>query len=242
MILLVAIVAAITLTHARPSGPEGRRTSRKQVAVRREGPRPHRQDGRGGAGNDPAVPRPAAVRHPVQPGVAGIFINRKNVILLLMCIELMLLAVNFNFIAFSQYLGDLSGPGVRVLHPDGRRRRVRDRPRDPGRAVPRAAQHQRRRPRRDEGLSRGTDSCSPSSLAPLVAAIVAGFFGKRIGRAARTAVTIAGVAMSCALVGQGPAGTCCDGAPVFDGPVYTWLVSDGIRMEVGFLVDRLTRR
>jgi len=41
--------------------------------------------------------------------VAGIFINRKNVILLLMCIELMLLAVNFNFIAFSQHLGDLGG-------------------------------------------------------------------------------------------------------------------------------------
>ena len=41
--------------------------------------------------------------------VAGIFLNRKNVILLLMCIELMLLAVNFNFIAFSYYLGDLSG-------------------------------------------------------------------------------------------------------------------------------------
>ena len=41
--------------------------------------------------------------------VAGIFINRKNVLLLLMCIELMLLAVNFNFIAFSHYLGDLSG-------------------------------------------------------------------------------------------------------------------------------------
>ena len=41
--------------------------------------------------------------------VAGIFINRKNVLLLLMCIELMLLAVNFNFIAFSYYLGDLAG-------------------------------------------------------------------------------------------------------------------------------------
>ena len=40
--------------------------------------------------------------------VAGIFLNRKNVLLLLMCIELMLLAVNFNFIAFSHYLGDLS--------------------------------------------------------------------------------------------------------------------------------------
>ena len=41
--------------------------------------------------------------------VAGIFLNRKNVILLLMCIELMLLAVNFNFIAFSHYLNDLAG-------------------------------------------------------------------------------------------------------------------------------------
>jgi len=41
--------------------------------------------------------------------VAGIFLNRKNVILLLMCIELMLLAVNFNFIAFARHLGDLSG-------------------------------------------------------------------------------------------------------------------------------------
>jgi NADH-quinone oxidoreductase subunit K len=41
--------------------------------------------------------------------VAGIFLNRKNVILLLMCIELMLLAVNFNFIAFSRMLGDTLG-------------------------------------------------------------------------------------------------------------------------------------
>jgi NADH-quinone oxidoreductase subunit K len=36
--------------------------------------------------------------------LAGIFINRKNIIVLLMCIELMLLAVNFNFVAFGQYL------------------------------------------------------------------------------------------------------------------------------------------
>ena len=41
--------------------------------------------------------------------VAGIFINRKNVILLLMCVELLLLAANFNFVAFSRYLGDISG-------------------------------------------------------------------------------------------------------------------------------------
>ena len=41
--------------------------------------------------------------------VAGIFINRKNVIILLMAIELMLLSVNMNFIAFSHYLGDAGG-------------------------------------------------------------------------------------------------------------------------------------
>jgi len=41
--------------------------------------------------------------------VAGIFLNRKNVILLLMCIELMLLAVNFNFVAFSRFLGNIDG-------------------------------------------------------------------------------------------------------------------------------------
>jgi len=41
--------------------------------------------------------------------VAGIFINRKNVILLLMCIELMLLSVNFNFITFSRMLNDELG-------------------------------------------------------------------------------------------------------------------------------------
>ena len=41
--------------------------------------------------------------------VVGIFLNRKNLIVLLMAIELMLLAVNLNFIAFSYYLGDLAG-------------------------------------------------------------------------------------------------------------------------------------
>ncbi len=41
--------------------------------------------------------------------VIGIFLNRKNVIVLLMAIELMLLAVNLNFIAFSHYLGDPAG-------------------------------------------------------------------------------------------------------------------------------------
>jgi len=41
--------------------------------------------------------------------VAGIFLNRKNVLILLMCVELMLLSVNMNFIAFSHFLGDIHG-------------------------------------------------------------------------------------------------------------------------------------
>ncbi len=42
-------------------------------------------------------------------GIFGIFLNRKNVIVILMSIELMLLAINLNFVAFSAYLGDLAG-------------------------------------------------------------------------------------------------------------------------------------
>jgi NADH-quinone oxidoreductase subunit K len=42
-------------------------------------------------------------------GIFGIFVNRKNVIIILMSIELMLLAINLNLVAFSAYLGDLAG-------------------------------------------------------------------------------------------------------------------------------------
>ncbi len=76
-------------------------------------------------------------------------------------------------------------------------------------------------------------------LAPLAASIVAGLFGRQIGRTGAHLLTIAGVALSCALSFQVLRGL-LQGAAAFDGPVYTWLVSDGIRMEVGFLVDRLS--
>jgi NADH-quinone oxidoreductase subunit L len=78
------------------------------------------------------------------------------------------------------------------------------------------------------------------ALAPLAAALIAGLFGKAIGRAGAHSITIAGVGLSCALsfyvlyqilvMGQAP----------FNGTVYTWLVSDGLTMEVGFLIDRLS--
>ncbi len=47
-------------------------------------------------------------------GILGIFLNRKNIIVILMSIELILLAVNINLVAFSTFLGDIVGQGVRI--------------------------------------------------------------------------------------------------------------------------------
>jgi NADH-quinone oxidoreductase subunit L len=77
-------------------------------------------------------------------------------------------------------------------------------------------------------------------LAPLFAAIVAGLFGRWVGRAGAHTVTILGVAVSFALSAYVLKAHVFDGQPTCDGAVYTWLVTDGIRMEVGFLVDHLT--
>lgn len=68
--------------------------------------------------------------------VAGIFLNRKNVIILLMSIELMLLAVNFNFVAFSQFLGDTTEASVCLFYSDRGGGWIRHRPGHPGGAVP----------------------------------------------------------------------------------------------------------
>jgi NADH-quinone oxidoreductase subunit L len=76
-------------------------------------------------------------------------------------------------------------------------------------------------------------------FAPLIAALAAGLAGKFIGRAGAHTATILGVLISCGLsiyvLKQ-----LLDGAPVYNDSLYTWLVSDGINMEVGFLVDRLS--
>ena len=77
-------------------------------------------------------------------------------------------------------------------------------------------------------------------LAPLIGSIIAGVFGRQVGRAGAHRATIIGVAISFLLslvvfnhhvLGDGP---------TFNDTVYTWLVSDGINMEVGFLIDELT--
>src|SRR5579872_459765 len=75
---------------------------------------------------------------------------------------------------------------------------------------------------------------------PLLGALIAGLFGRVIGRAGAHTVTIAGVAVSCALSLYILKQIYFDGVPDYNGTVYTWLVSDGVHIQVGFLIDRLT--
>ena len=127
VLLLVAIIAAIALTLRK------RKDSQLHQSVGagagEEGrPRAHRADETGGrAGTGERDTRrsdlmmefalgPITLGHYLSLGailfalsVIGIFLNRKNLIVLLMAIELMLLAVNLNFVAFSHYLGDMAG-------------------------------------------------------------------------------------------------------------------------------------
>ncbi|MGC4027750.1 MAG: NADH-quinone oxidoreductase subunit L [Steroidobacteraceae bacterium] len=77
-------------------------------------------------------------------------------------------------------------------------------------------------------------------LLPLIASLVAGLAGRFIGRAAAAGVTIAGVALSCLLSAIVFQQVVVGHAPVFNEAVYTWLVSDGIRIQIGFLIDSLT--
>ncbi|MDH3267142.1 MAG: NADH-quinone oxidoreductase subunit L, partial [Gammaproteobacteria bacterium] len=77
-------------------------------------------------------------------------------------------------------------------------------------------------------------------LAPLAAAIIAGLAGKKIGRAGAHWVTIIGVGLSCLLSMLVLYNMFWGAAQAENISVYTWAVTDGLRMEVGFLVDRLT--
>src|SRR5665213_690784 len=77
-------------------------------------------------------------------------------------------------------------------------------------------------------------------LAPLVASIIAGLWGKSIGKAGAHSVTILGVGISCVLSFYVLYELLFAGLAPFNGTVYTWLLSDGLHMEVGFLIDRLS--
>ena len=77
-------------------------------------------------------------------------------------------------------------------------------------------------------------------LASLFGAIIAGFFGKQIGRTSAHWVTSLGVATSFVLSLIVLKDVVIDNAAIYNQSVYTWMVSDGIRFEVGFLIDSLT--
>ena len=77
-------------------------------------------------------------------------------------------------------------------------------------------------------------------LAPLVGAIIAGLFRNQIGKTGAHSVTILGVGVACVLSLYVLWQHAFNGAPVYNETVYTWMVSDGLRMEIGFLIDRLT--
>jgi len=75
---------------------------------------------------------------------------------------------------------------------------------------------------------------------PLLGCIIAGLLGKVVGRAGAHWVTIIGVGVSCLLSLSVWRDLVWGGAATFNGPVYTWLVSDGVPFQVGFLIDRLS--
>jgi NADH-quinone oxidoreductase subunit L len=77
-------------------------------------------------------------------------------------------------------------------------------------------------------------------LASLLGAVIAGFLGNRIGRVASHLVTISGVAMSAFLSLLVLKDVAFDGAAIYNQSVYTWMISDGIRFEIGFLIDSLS--
>ncbi|UCC56115.1 MAG: NADH-quinone oxidoreductase subunit L [Gammaproteobacteria bacterium] len=77
-------------------------------------------------------------------------------------------------------------------------------------------------------------------LAPLLGAIIAGLFGRQIGRAGAHTVTILGVGISFVLSLFVLKRIAIDGGEPFNGSVYTWLISDGLKFEIGFLIDNLT--
>ena len=77
-------------------------------------------------------------------------------------------------------------------------------------------------------------------LAPLIGSVIAGLFRNRVGHSGAHWVAILGVATSFVLSLVVFKHIVIDGSPIFNESVYTWLVSEGIRFEIGFLIDELT--
>ena len=118
-------------------------------------------------------------------GVAGIILNRKNIIIILMSVELILLSVNINLVAFFELSRRSHRPGLRVVHPDGRGGGSGDRPRHPRDLLPQSRIDRGRRHQCDERLSMVTVVVA----LPLLGFLIAGLFGKQIGVRASELVT-----------------------------------------------------
>src|SRR3989338_7825603 len=127
---------------------------------------------------------------------------------------------------------------LRVLHSDRGRRRGRHRSGDTGGAVPQSEHDQCRRSRQSERLMHMLSLYLLVPLGPLFGAIAVGLFGNWLGRTWSHRITIALVAVSffasLAIFRDVLAGN------VFNGPVYTWMISGDTSFQVGFLIDRLT--
>ena len=115
-------------------------------------------------------------------GIFGIFLNRKNVIVILMSIELILLAVNINLVAFSAFLGDLVGPGLCAAGAHCRGGGGRHRTCHPGRLLPQSRLDRGRGHQSDEGLRA---ACTHAIVfLPLLGAIIAGLIAAAGARCA----------------------------------------------------------
>ena len=73
-------------------------------------------------------------------------------------------------------------------------------------------------------------------LAPLIGSVIAGLFGKYIGRKGAHSAAILGVAIACALSMVAFKHVAIDGAATFNETIYTWMFSDGIHFQIGFLI------
>jgi NADH-quinone oxidoreductase subunit L len=77
-------------------------------------------------------------------------------------------------------------------------------------------------------------------VAPLIGSIIAGLFGRQIGRKGAHSVTIAGVALSTVLAAWVFVLFVIQGHEPYNAPLYTWMISDGIKFEIGYLIDSLS--
>ena len=87
-------------------------------------------------------------------GIAGIILNHKNIIIILMSVELILLSVNINLVAFSSYSGDLTGQAFALFILTVAAAEFGDRPSDPGSLLPQSRLDCSRRHQFVEGLRR----------------------------------------------------------------------------------------